>query len=176
MVPFVTEKNVILCSYFLLKSKESVNRYRKLFPYTVYMYIWKTAKLSNKIIKFSTLLYQYSITQMAAFPVNDPYNVLWCVTCWFELMEDTGADFTMTFRQLSEVTLSQLQKGSIAPVHFLSIHTHSSCNIHNHDFSPLTVTVSLLTVSVGSFRPLITWLFQRLGSAVCTASAKVMLQ
>ncbi|ROL51032.1 Selenoprotein O [Anabarilius grahami] len=32
-----------------------------------------------------------------------------------KLMEDTGADFTMTFRQLSEVTLSQLQKGSIAP-------------------------------------------------------------
>ncbi|XP_026056537.1 uncharacterized protein LOC113042150 isoform X3 [Carassius auratus] len=30
-----------------------------------------------------------------------------------KLMEDTGADFTMTFRQLSEVTLSQLQTGSI---------------------------------------------------------------
>uniref|UniRef100_A0A8C1Q3A6 Selenoprotein O n=1 Tax=Cyprinus carpio TaxID=7962 RepID=A0A8C1Q3A6_CYPCA len=32
-----------------------------------------------------------------------------------ELMEDTGADFTMTFRQLSEVTMSQLQTGSIPP-------------------------------------------------------------
>lgn len=32
-----------------------------------------------------------------------------------KLMEDTGADFTMTFRQLSEVTLSQLQTGSIPP-------------------------------------------------------------
>lgn len=96
---------------------------------------------------------------------------VWCV----ELMEDTGADFTMTFRQLSEVTLSRLQKGSFAPVRFLSIHSHSSCNIHNHDFSPLTVTVSLLTVIVGSFRPLITQAFQRLGSAVFTTSIKVML-
>ncbi|XP_016406632.1 selenoprotein O-like [Sinocyclocheilus rhinocerous] len=32
-----------------------------------------------------------------------------------KLMEDTGADFTMTFRQLSEVTLSQLQTGSFPP-------------------------------------------------------------
>ncbi|KAK2869839.1 hypothetical protein QQF64_022272 [Cirrhinus molitorella] len=30
-----------------------------------------------------------------------------------KLMEDTGADFTMTFRELSEVSLSQLQTGSI---------------------------------------------------------------
>lgn len=105
------------------------------------------------------------------------YNV-WCVLCWFELMEDTGADFTMTFRQLSEVTMSQLQTGSIPPVHFHSIHTHSSCNIHdlyNNDFSPLTVTVSLFTVNVGSVRPLITWVFQRLGSAVFKASVKVTL-
>ncbi|KAI2649231.1 Protein adenylyltransferase SelO-1, mitochondrial [Labeo rohita] len=58
-------------------------------------------------------------------------------------MEDTGADFTMTFRQLSEVSLSQLQTGSIPLVYFHYIHTYSSCNIHKHYFSPLTVTVSL---------------------------------
>ncbi|XP_051971133.1 protein adenylyltransferase SelO-like [Xyrauchen texanus] len=35
------------------------------------------------------------------------------IAFFLKLMEDTGADFTMTFRQLSEVTLSQLKNGSI---------------------------------------------------------------
>ncbi|XP_056105855.1 protein adenylyltransferase SelO-like [Rhinichthys klamathensis goyatoka] len=43
-------------------------------------------------------------------------------------MEDTGADFTMTFRQLSEVTLSQLQKGSIDP----SLWALSDLSSHKH--------------------------------------------
>ncbi|XP_043082552.1 protein adenylyltransferase SelO-like isoform X2 [Puntigrus tetrazona] len=39
---------------------------------------------------------------------NDSYLIAFLLK-----MEDTGADFTMTFRQLSEVTLSQLQTGAI---------------------------------------------------------------
>ncbi|XDV46956.1 hypothetical protein PO909_016749 [Leuciscus waleckii] len=45
-----------------------------------------------------------------------------------KLMEDTGADFTMTFRQLSEVTLSRLQKGSFAP----SLWALSDLSSHKH--------------------------------------------
>ncbi|XP_077100289.1 protein nucleotidyltransferase YdiU-like isoform X2 [Siphateles boraxobius] len=45
-----------------------------------------------------------------------------------KIMEDTGADFTMTFRQLSEVTLSRLQKGSIAP----SLWALSDLSSHKH--------------------------------------------
>ncbi|RXN11886.1 seleno O-like protein [Labeo rohita] len=45
-----------------------------------------------------------------------------------KLMEDTGADFTMTFRQLSEVSLSQLQTGSIP----LSVWALSDLSSHEY--------------------------------------------
>ncbi|XP_036437814.1 protein adenylyltransferase SelO-like [Colossoma macropomum] len=45
--------------------------------------------------------------------LGDEDDGAYLIAFLLKLMEDTGADFTMTFRQLSEVTLLQLQNNSI---------------------------------------------------------------
>ncbi|XDV47020.1 hypothetical protein PO909_016772, partial [Leuciscus waleckii] len=63
-----------------------------------------------------------------------------------KLMEDTGADFTMTFRQLSEVTLSRLQKGSFAPS-LWALSDLSSSHKHFRDFVQLYLQRLLMIIS-----------------------------
>ncbi|XP_030625251.1 uncharacterized protein LOC115808117 [Chanos chanos] len=45
--------------------------------------------------------------------LGDEKNDSYLIAFLLKLMEDTGSDFTMTFRQLSEVSVMQLQKGTI---------------------------------------------------------------
>lgn len=54
-------------------------------------------------------------------------------------MEDSRADFTMTVRQLSEVSPSQLENGSAPQVH----QPTAASQLETHTFSPLDLTSSL---------------------------------
>uniref|UniRef100_A0AAR2K3E6 Selenoprotein O n=1 Tax=Pygocentrus nattereri TaxID=42514 RepID=A0AAR2K3E6_PYGNA len=60
--------------------------------------------------------------------LGDEDDDVYLIAFLLKLMEDSGADFTMTFRQLSEVTLLQLQNSSITQAMWalwdLSSHEH----------------------------------------------------
>lgn len=44
----------------------------------------------------------------------------WCTLCLFaQMMEDTKSDFTMTFRQLSELSAQQLQNENFEQVELI---------------------------------------------------------